>query len=121
MVGADPRHQPETIDRVLDLVAQVNAIQPVRPVRWSIAHADNIEARQLERVRQLGMNLILRSNMVMIDRGPVFEAFGDAGYHMPPLRTIQDSGIPFGLGTDGTKAAQINPFVTLCGRSRAGP
>ena len=32
---------------------------------------------------------------------------------MPPLRTIQDSGIPFGLGTDGTKAAQINPFVTL--------
>ena len=105
--------QPETIDHVLDLVAQVNAVQPVRPLRWSIAHADNIAAHQLERVRQLGMNLILRSNMVMIDRGPVFDAFGDAGYHMPPLRTIQDSGIPFGLGTDGTKAAQINPFVTL--------
>jgi len=26
---------------------------------------------------------------------------------------VQDSGIPFGLGTDGTKASQIDPFVTL--------
>jgi hypothetical protein len=32
---------------------------------------------------------------------------------MPPLRAIADSGLSWGLGTDGTKAAQINPFVTL--------
>lgn len=105
--------QPETIDYVLDLVTRVNAVRPMRQLRWSIAHADNITAEQLERAKSLGMNLLLRSNMVMNDRGPVFEAFGDAGYHMPPLRMIQDSGITYGLGTDGTKAAQINPFVTL--------
>ena len=105
--------QPETIDHILNLVTRVNAVQPTRPLRWSIAHADNITAEQLERVKHLGMTLLLRSNMVMNDRAPVFEAFGDAGYHMPPLRTIQDSGVTYGLGTDGTKAAQINPFVTL--------
>jgi predicted amidohydrolase YtcJ len=38
---------------------------------------------------------------------------GEDGYRVPPLRMIQDSGIPWGLGTDGTKAAQINPFITL--------
>ena len=59
------------------------------------------------------MNILLRSNMVMNDRQPVFDAFGDAAYDMPPLRMIQDSGVTYGLGTDGTKAAQINPFVTL--------
>ena len=32
---------------------------------------------------------------------------------MPPLRTAQESGVSYGLGTDGTKAAQIDPFVTL--------
>ena len=32
---------------------------------------------------------------------------------MPPLRLVQDSGVPYGLGTDGTKAGQIDPFVTL--------
>jgi len=105
--------QPTTIDHVLDLITQVNSVQPMRQLRWSIAHADNITAEQLDTARHLGMNILLRSNMVMNDRQPVFDAFGDAAYDMPPLRMIQDSGVTYGLGTDGTKAAQINPFVTL--------
>ena len=105
--------QPTTIDHVLDLISEVNSVQPMRQLRWSVAHADNITAEQLDRARHLGMNILLRSNMVMNDRQPVFDAFGDAAYDMPPLRMIQDSGVTYGLGTDGTKAAQINPFVTL--------
>ena len=105
--------QPATIGHLLDLVEEVDAVHPVRPLRWTITHADNITAGQLERVRRLGMNVQLRSNMVMGGREPVFEHFGDAAYHMPPLRTAQESGVSYGLGTDGTKAAQINPFVTL--------
>ena len=105
--------QPATIDHLLDLVDEVNAVHPVRPLRWTITHADNITAEQLDRVRQLGMNVQLRSNPVMGDRGAVFGHFGDAAYHMPPLRTAQESGVSYGLGTDGTKAAQIDPFVTL--------
>ena len=105
--------QPETIGHLLDLVEEVDAVHPVRPLRWTITHADNITAGQLERVRRLGMNVQLRSNMVMGAREPVFEQFGDAAYHMPPLRMAQESGVSYCLGTDGTKAAQIDPFVTL--------
>jgi hypothetical protein len=32
---------------------------------------------------------------------------------MPPLRTIQNSGISWGLGSDGTAANQIRPFTEL--------
>jgi predicted amidohydrolase YtcJ len=32
---------------------------------------------------------------------------------MPPLATIQNSGIQWGLGTDGTAANQTLPFTTL--------
>ena len=32
---------------------------------------------------------------------------------MPPLRLIQDSGIPWGLGSDATAVTPINPFYTL--------
>ena len=105
--------QPETIDHLLDVITEVNAEQPVRQLRWSITHADNISAEQIERAKGLGMNLQLRSNPVLGGREPIFEKFGERAYHMPPLRLIQDSAIPFGLGTDGTKAGQINPFVTL--------
>ena len=105
--------QPETMDYLLDAMTEVNAKYPIRQLRWSITHADNVGAPQIERMRHLGMNLQMRSISVLGSRDAVLEAFGDAGYDMPPLRLVQDSGIPFGLGTDGTKANQISPFVTL--------
>ena len=43
---------------------------------------------------------------------------------MPPLRLVSGSGLAWGLGTDGTRAAQVNPFITLwwavTGRSLSG-
>jgi predicted amidohydrolase YtcJ len=105
--------QPETIDILLDVMTDLNKEYPIRQLRWSVTHADNVGAPQIERMRALGMNLQMRSISVLGNRDAVFEAFGDAGYDMPPLRLVQDSGIPFGLGTDGTKANQIAPFVSL--------
>ena len=105
--------QPGTIDNLLDVVAAVNREHPLRQLRWSITHADNIGPEQIERVRALGMNLQLRSISVLGNRAEVLAQFGETAYHMPPLRLVQDSGVPFGLGTDGTKAGQIDPFVTL--------
>lgn len=105
--------QPATIENLLNVIADINTEYPLRQLRWSITHADNIAALQLERVRALGMNLQLRSISVLGNRADVMAQFGEAGYHMPPLRLVQDSGVPFGLGTDGTKAGQIDPFVTL--------
>ena len=107
--------QRETIDTLLDVITEINEIYPLRQLRWSITHADLIGRTQIERMRHLGMNLQMRSISVLNQprRGTLLEEMGEAGYHVPPLRMIQDSGIPWGLGTDGTKASQINPFVTL--------
>ena len=105
--------QHQTIDVLLDVFEEVNRAHPMRHLRWSITHADNISPKQFERARHLGLNFQLRSTPVLGDRKSIVEKFGDASYQMPPLRQVQASGIPFGLGTDGTKANQINPFVTL--------
>ena len=105
--------QPETMDILFDAMTDINEKYPLRHLRWSITHSDNIGASQIERARHLGMNLQMRSTPVLGERDSVFEKWGDAAYDMPPLRLVQESGIPFGLGTDGTKANQIAPFVTL--------
>lgn len=105
--------QPETIDLLFDVMADINKEFPLRQLRWSITHADNIGASQIERARHLGVALQIRSISVLGDRQPLVKKFGEAAFDMPPLRLLQDSGIPFGLGTDGTKANQISPFVTL--------
>jgi len=41
------------------------------------------------------------------------EGFGDGDSDMPPLATLQNSGIVWGLGTDGSAANQYLPFTTL--------
>jgi len=105
--------QPQTIDVLLDAFEEVNQEYPMRHLRWTITHADNISPTQFERARHLGLNLQLRSTPVLGNRESIENKFGDASYQMPPLRQVQESGIPFGLGSDGTKANQINPFVTL--------
>ncbi|WP_300610063.1 amidohydrolase family protein [Trebonia sp.] len=115
----------EGIGLVLDGYAQVNEDHPVRPLRWSVTHADGITPAQLERARSLGVTLQLRSQSVIGNQGRAIAAYGaPAARRMPPLRLVQDSGLSWGLGTDGTKAAQVNPFISLywavTGRSLAG-
>jgi len=105
--------QPETIDNLLDAAEAINRQHSLRPLRWTVAHADNIGTPQLERLRALGMDVQLRSISVLGNRAAVMSRFGAGALHMPPARLVQDSGVPFGLGTDGTKAGQIDPFVTL--------
>ena len=107
--------QPETIDHLLDLMTEINAEFPLRQLRWSVTHADLVGIEQIERMRSLGMNLQMRSVSVLTQprRFRLIDELGEAAYHIPPLRLIQESGIPYGLGTDGTKATQINPFITL--------
>ena len=107
--------QPDTINTLLDVMEEINEIYPLRQLRWSITHADLVGREEIERMRHLGMNLQMRSVSVLVQprREKLLADLDEAALHIPPLRMIQESGIPWGLGTDGTKATQINPFVTL--------
>ena len=106
---------PSTIDMFLDVVEEVNEVFPMRQLRWAITHGDRIERPQVDRLRYLGMNVQIRSISTIYQprRVAIIEELGEPALHIPALRMLQDSGIAWGLGTDGTKASQINPFVTL--------
>jgi len=104
---------PATMNNLFDLMDEINTQYPLRQLRWSITHADRIDAESLRRARSLGMNIQLRSSPVIGGMDPEIALFGAEAYAMPPLRLVQDSGVTFGLSTDGTKASQINPFVAL--------
>lgn len=105
--------RPETIDRLFDLMEDIDKSHPLRHLRWSVTHADMAGPAQIARARALGVYFQLRSHRVISGFEGAEEAYGEAAYAMPPLRLAQDSGMNWGLGSDGTKAAQINPFVTL--------
>ncbi|HEV3329915.1 MAG TPA: amidohydrolase [Bryobacteraceae bacterium] len=101
-----------TIDAFLDQIEAINKEHPIKNLRWALAHVNQINASQLERMKKLGMSAVVNP-WAVINGGIMHEGFGDGAYDMPPLRTIQNSAIEWGLGTDGTAANQTLPFTTL--------
>ncbi len=102
----------DTIDAFLDQIEAINKEHPIKNLRWTLAHVNQINAAQLERMKKLGMYAAVHP-WAVINGGIMHDEFGDGAYDMPPLATIQNSGIQWGLGTDGTAANQTLPFTTL--------
>ena len=102
----------DTIDAFLDQVELIDKEYPIRNLRWTLAHVNQINASHLARMKSLGM-LAAVHPWAVINGGINRSVFGDQASDMPPLKTIQDSGIVWGLGSDGSRANQILPFTTL--------
>lgn len=88
------------VSDLLDTLEQVNKAQPITGLRWTMGHVYDISPTNIARAKAMGMTL------------GVHGAAMQAGARMP-LRTIADSGIVFGLGTDATIVSHYSPFVTL--------
>jgi hypothetical protein len=101
-----------TIDAFLDQIEAIHREYPVKNLRWAMAHVNQLDATQLERMKRLGIYAAVHP-WAVINGGINRRVFGDAALDMAPLRTIQDSGIIWGLGSDGSRANQILPFTTL--------
>ncbi len=101
-----------TIRMFLDQIEAVDRDVRVRPLRWTLAHVDGISDPSIERLRRLGMGVTVHSRP-SIQGQMVLKRWGEAGRNMPDLRRIQDSGLPWGLGTDTTVVAPYSPFVSL--------
>jgi predicted amidohydrolase YtcJ len=100
------------IDAFLNEYEAINKERPIRGLRWSFSHLDQINEAQLERMKKLGMSAQIHSRP-LIQGGLMHKVHGDKAWDMPPFRRVQDSGIHWGLGSDATAVTTSNPFYTL--------
>ncbi|MCE9666546.1 amidohydrolase [Myxococcus stipitatus] len=103
----------ESISRVLDVYEKVDRDIPLDGLHWFIDHAETISERNIERVRALGGGIAVQHRMAY--QGEYFaERYGqDAVRHTPPVRKMLELGVPVGAGTDATRVASYNPWVSL--------
>ncbi|HZP76411.1 MAG TPA: amidohydrolase [Pseudolabrys sp.] len=100
------------IDAMLDVYEEVNKAHPIKGLRWSFAHLDQVTEAELARMKELGMMAQLHSRP-LIQGALMHKVHGDRAWDMPPFRRVQDSGIHWGLGSDATAVTPSNPFYTL--------
>jgi predicted amidohydrolase YtcJ len=100
------------IDAFLDAYEAINKTHPIKGLRWTFSHLDQVTEAQLERMKRLGMGAQIHSRP-LIQGALMHEVHGDRAWDMPPFRRVQDSGIHWGLGSDATAVTTSNPFYTL--------
>jgi predicted amidohydrolase YtcJ len=98
----------------IDTFEAVNKTTPIADLRWSIAHAPRIDAATLARFKAIGAGMAIHP-FTYLAGGP------NAG---PPVRTIVDSGIHAGAGSDSAQISTLNPwlmiYIMVTGKNSSG-
>ncbi len=102
----------DVIDAFLNEYEEINKVTPIKGLRWSFSHLDQVTEAQLERMKRLGMTAQIHSRP-LIQGLLMHKAHGERAWDMPPFRRVEDSGIRWGLGSDATAVTTSNPFYTL--------
>jgi predicted amidohydrolase YtcJ len=103
----------QTIDRALDVFEKVNREVPLMGAHWFFDHAETISPRNIDRVKALGGGIAVQHRMAY--QGEDFaQCYGRERLGgTPPLEQILAAGVPLGAGTDATRVASYNPWVSL--------
>ncbi len=103
----------QTISRALDVFEKVNRDIPLAGLNWFFDLAETISDRNIDRIAALGGGIAVQHRMAF--QGEYFvERYGvKAAEATPPIAKMMAAGIPVGAGTDATRVASYNPWVTL--------
>ncbi|PWC63898.1 amidohydrolase [Azospirillum sp. TSH7] len=103
----------QTISRALDVFEKVNRDIPFDGLHWFFDHAETISDRNIDRIAALGGGIAVQHRMAY--QGEYFvERYGTkAAERTPPIAKMMAAGLPVGAGTDATRVASYNPWVSL--------
>ena len=103
----------ETISRALDVFEKVNQDIPLEGLNWFFDHAETISDQSIDRIAALGGGIAVQHRMAY--QGEYFvERYGHgAAEATPPVSKILAKGVKVSAGTDATRVASYNPWVSL--------
>ena len=103
----------ETISRALDVFERVNQDIPLDGLNWFFDHAETISDASIDRIAALGGGIAVQHRMAY--QGEYFvERYGaGAAEATPPVARMLAKGVKVSAGTDATRVASYNPWVSL--------
>ncbi|HEX9454322.1 MAG TPA: amidohydrolase [Candidatus Binatia bacterium] len=105
--------QDNTARQLLDVLEQVNAATPFARQRIAFAHLEDATAETLARIKTLGAGVSVQDRLVLTGERNA-ELWGlTKARQAPPLRSMIQSGVRLGAGTDAFRSANYSPMLSL--------
>ncbi|HSN69859.1 MAG TPA: amidohydrolase, partial [Steroidobacteraceae bacterium] len=103
----------ESIAQFLDVFERVNRDTPFDGLRFIIDHAETIRPASIERVKALGGGIAIQHRMAFQGEYFVQRYGASEAQCTPPVTDMLAADVPVGAGTDATRVASFNPWVSL--------
>ncbi|MGF7148278.1 hypothetical protein FHS96_001906 [Sphingomonas zeicaulis] len=103
----------QTVSRALDVFEKVNRDIPLKGLNWFFDHAETITDRNIDRIAALGGGIAVQHRMAFQGEYFVQRYGARAAERTPPIKRMMAAGLPVGAGTDATRVASYNPWVSL--------
>jgi predicted amidohydrolase YtcJ len=102
-----------TARQLLTIIEEVNRETPFARQRIAFAHLEDATSETIERIKKLGGGVSVQDRMILTGERNV-ELWGQSkARNAPPLRTLIDSGVPLGAGTDAFRSGNYSPMLCL--------
>lgn len=103
----------ETISRALDVFEKVNQDIPLEGINWFFDHAETISEHSIDRIAALGGGIAVQHLMAYQGEYFVGRYGPGAAEATPPVARMLEKGVKVSAGTDATRVASYNPWVSL--------
>ncbi len=96
----------DEIERYIKIMERVAAKTPIRDLRWTLEHVFEITPDQIERLKAIGVSVRVQDHDYIRNEYSRWNAG-------PPYKTLLDSGIRMGAGTDSGVVGALNPWLSI--------
>lgn len=103
----------ETIERALTVFEEVDKEISFQGLNWFFDHAETITIPNLERVKALNGGIAIQHRMAFQGEYFIHRYGKDAAKKSPPIKKMLELNIQVSAGTDATRVASYNPWVSL--------
>ena len=101
-----------TMNAMLDSLEKVHQTTPISDLRITFLHAEQITPSIMTRMKKLGMGVQMQ-NRQSLGSDLMQTNWGARANDIPPVKTVYQSGLPLGGGTDGTTSSSYRPFISM--------
>jgi predicted amidohydrolase YtcJ len=100
-------------EQLLPAIEEVNREIPVTNRRLAFAHMEDVTPETIRRIKALGGGITVQDRFVFSGQEVAHNWPEDVVRKAPPMKTMLAMGLPVGGGTDSTRVAPYNPFVSI--------